>query len=87
MFGGFEIAVVLIYAVIAALSIVVLWRLVLLLPVLMSLSIEARSCLRAIVGSDRPPERRLLDIEDLLRLQKITPEEYEAKRKDILNDL
>jgi uncharacterized membrane protein len=73
-----------VYAAIFILSLIVLWRLVILLPILTRLAGTAQEFLRSDM---RPPERRLLEIEDLLRLNRITQEEYNAKRQEILGDL
>jgi len=88
MLGGIlPILIVTVYAVMVALSLIVLWRLVILLPIMTRLATAAHGYMRSLHSDDRPPERRLFDLEDLLRLNAITPEEYEAKRKDILHDL
>jgi uncharacterized membrane protein len=72
------------YAAIFILSLIVLWRLVILLPILTGLAGTVQDFLRSDM---RPPERRLMEIEDLLRLNRITQEEYNTKRQEILKDL
>jgi len=85
--GVVPILLLAVYAVMAALSFIILWRLVILLPIITRLANAADDYMRSLHYDDRPPERRLLDLEDLLRLNAITPEEYAVKRQDILKDL
>jgi uncharacterized membrane protein len=74
------------YLLLFILSLLVLIRLVILLPVLTKLAQVA--CDRLNPDFDRiTNDRRLLELEDLLRLNRITHEEYTAKRAEILNDL
>jgi len=89
IFGGaFEVLALAVYALFIGLGIVVLWQLTSLIPALTRLAILGHRFLKEHGDAgDRSPERRLLELEDQLRLKNITPEEYEAKRREILNDL
>ena len=80
------IILITVYAVVLGLSLLVLWRLVILLPILTTLAVKAHDALPQ-PRDENLPERRLLEIEDLLRLNRITQAEYAAKRQEILNDL
>ena len=85
--GGLAVVIFMIYTLIIILSLIVLWRLVVILPILTTLANAANRHLRSITSPDRSPERRLIELEDLLRLNAISSEEYAAKRQEILNDL
>jgi hypothetical protein len=88
MQGWFIVIIFAVYAVVITLTILVLWRLIILLPVLTKLVVTMDHFFRGKVeAGNRSPDLRLLDLEDMLRLKKITPEEYAAKRQEILNDL
>jgi uncharacterized membrane protein len=80
---GFVLIVVYVTGIVLTLS--VLFRLVILLPVLTKLARAA--CAQLETTKEIPTHRRLLDLEDLLRLGRITSEEYDAKRQEILKDL
>ncbi len=84
--GIVGLGLIAIYVLLVVLTVSVLVRLVILLPVLTRLGRLACAHLEA-----RPRQedkgRRLLEVEKMLRRQQITPEEYDAKRRDILNDL
>jgi hypothetical protein len=79
-------AAVTIYVAVIMLAIIVLIRLYILLPILTKFA--KLGCMRLDPNySTVNNARRLLELEDLQRMNRITPEEYAAKRQDILNDL
>ena len=84
--GAFGLLLIAIYVLMIVLTISVLIRLVILLPVLTKLAKLWCERLDPQLGqSDKG--HRLLQVEEMLRRKQITPEEYAAKREDILEDL
>jgi uncharacterized membrane protein len=84
--GVFGLILISIYILMIVLTISVLICLVILLPVLTKLA--KLWCERLEPQLSQPDKgRRLLQVEEMLRRKQITPEEYAAKRQDILDNL
>ena len=86
MIGALSVVLFTVYAVLMALTLIVLWRLVILLPMLTDLAVKVHDVLPQSPEA-RSPERRLLEVEDLFRLNRITQAEYDVKREEILKGL